>query len=99
MWASYSVGLVANQEILISSIKQLVLRTLIENGMAIDRDVKINISFIRRDSESIAAVISVTKALVISSLTSALEQAIGKKVSLPISAQEILHLKEEKKKG
>ena len=67
--------------------------------MAIDKDVKINISFARRDSESIAAVTSITKALVLSSLTSALEQAIGKKVVLPISPTEILQLKEEKKKG
>lgn len=99
VWASYSVGLIANGEILLSSIKHLILRTLIENGMAIDKDVKINISFARRDSESIAAVTSITKALVLSSLTSALEQAIGKKVVLPISPTEILQLKEEKKKG
>lgn len=97
VWASYSVGQVANTDILSLSIKQQILRTLIENGMAIGKDVKINIYYTRRDSESIAAVTSITKALVISSLTSALEQAIGKKVSLPISAEEILQLKEEKK--
>ena len=50
-------------------------------------------TFSRRDSDSIAAVTTLTRGLVISSLKSALEQAIGKKVSLPINAEEIFRLR------
>lgn len=93
VWAEYSVGLIADSAILTSSIKQLILRTLIECGMEIDSSLRINISFVRRDAEGIASVVSVTKAIVISCLSSALEQAIGKRVTLPVSAEDILHLR------
>lgn len=93
VWADYSVGPIANSDILMTSVKQIILKCLDENGLKTDKNMSLHITFSRRDSDSIAAVTTLTRGLVISSLKSALEQAIGKKVSLPINAEEIFRLR------
>ena len=93
VWASYSVGDVANLEILVNSIKVLIIRTLKENGMAVSSSTRVNISVSKSEGESIAAVVSLTRGLVMSALTSALEQAIGEKVILPVRPKEIYELR------
>lgn len=96
VWVTYSVSEVANKEALLQSAKTLIARVLKENGMLIDRDSKINISLVKRQGENIASLTSLTRALVISSLASALEQAIGKRVTLPLNADDILKIKTAK---
>ncbi len=97
VWASYSVGLIANADFLTASVKRLILRTLTENGMSIRKDTRINITFSRGSLNGVSSVAPLTKGLVIGSLESALEQAVGKKVSLPVKAEEILMLRKKGK--
>lgn len=87
VWAEYSIGVIADEATLVNTIRQVIMRTLVENGAKLSSQCKVNISINRRITDNIAAVGSVTRALTTGALMNALTQAYEKKGAyLPTSA-------------
>lgn len=97
IWVEYSIGVIAEETILMNTIKQTIMRSLAENGADLSPLCKINISINRRMTDNVAAVVSMTRALTTGALMNALAQAFGKKgASLPTSAEYLLSIKKGK---
>ena len=87
VWAEYSIGVIADEATLVNTIRQAIMRTLVENGANLSAQCGINITINRRITDNIAAVGSVTRALTTAALMNAITQAFGKKGAyLPTSA-------------
>lgn len=100
IWAEYSIGLIIDESSMVNSIKQNILKLLSFNGISVSKDFQMHISLRKRDTESIAAIESVTKAMLLSGITSAFRQAMGNKsMHLPTSSAEILAARRTKDEG
>lgn len=98
VWAEYSIGVIAEETILMNTIKQTIMRTLAENGAILSEHCRINVSINRRLTDNVAAVVSMTRALATGALMNALTQAFGKKGALlPTSAEYLLSTRKAKK--
>ena len=91
IWAEYSIGFIIDESSMVNSIKQNILKLLSFNGISVGKDFQMHIFLRKRETESIAAIESVTKAMLLSGITSAFRQAMGNKgMHLPTSSADIL---------
>ena len=92
VWAEYSIGVIADEATLVNTIRQAIMRTLVENGAKLSSQCRINITIDRRITDNVAAVGSITRALTTGALMNAITQAFGKKGSyLPTSASYLMN--------
>lgn len=100
IWAEYSVGMIIDESSLVNSIKQNILKLLNFNGITIGDRFRMHISLRKRETDSIAAIESVTKAMLLSGITSAFKQAMGNRnMHLPTNSAEILMARRTKDEG
>lgn len=94
IYADYSLGYMLDENLLLSAVKEEILSTLTEMGARFTPDVRISISFTRKDSESIASPMQVTRALAIAAFLNATSQALKEKnIALPLSDEDVLRLR------
>lgn len=90
LWAEFSLESVAEEEKLMNSIKQNILKTIARLGATISDNAKMSISFSHKNSAKVASTSELVRALTTSALANALREALGdKEAFLPVTSESL----------